>query len=102
MVSSRVSNKRRVCRKPKNMYYHFCYTPMAELRCNYKTLLSWLKPVVPKACSDEICKKSVLNSSAPDLSGLPRTRYRVPSSFIDKILDSLDMRDGALESADHL
>ena len=51
VVSSRVRKKHQVSRKPKNMYNHALYTPMAELRHNYEMLLSWLKLVVPKADS---------------------------------------------------
>ena len=47
VVSSRVSKKHRVSRKPKNLYNHARYTPIAELSCNYETLLSWFKPVIP-------------------------------------------------------
>ena len=58
VVPSWVSKKRRVSKKPKNRYNHACYTPIAELRCNYETLLSWLKLVVPKADSGETCENS--------------------------------------------
>ena len=88
MVSSRVSKKRQVSRKPKNMYYHVRYTPMAELRCNYETLLSWLKLVVPKADSGEISENSVQDSPTLDLSIQQIAKYRVPLGFIDEMLDS--------------
>ena len=32
-----------------------------------------------------------------DLSDLPSTKYRVPSGFIDEMLDGLVISDGALE-----
>ena len=83
-------------RKPKNtknMCNHALYTPMAELRRNYEMVLSWLQPVVVKASSGEIRKKSMQNSFAPDLSELPNTKYRVPCGFVNKILDGLVISD---------
>ena len=66
---------------------------MAELRHNYETVLSWLQPVDVKASSGEIHKESVQNSFAPDSSELPSTKYRVPSGFVDEMLDGLVISD---------
>ena len=93
VVSSRVSKKCQVSRKPKNMYYHVGYTPMVELRCNYETLLSWLKPVVPEADSGEICENSVQDSPSPDMSIQQSVKYRVPSGSIIGMLDNLVISD---------
>ena len=68
VVSGRVSKKCRVSRKPKNMYSNVCYTPMAELRRNYETLLLQLKPVVPKVDSGGNRKSSIKDSPPLDLS----------------------------------
>ena len=40
---------------------------------------------------------SLQSRSAPESSELPSTRYRVPSDFVDELLDSLVISDGALE-----
>ena len=85
VVSSGASKRLQMSRKPKNtknMYNHSHYTPMAEL-----------KPVVPKTGSHEIHENCVQNSSTPDLSDLPNTKYRVPMGFVDKMLESLIISD---------
>ena len=75
------------------MCNHALYTPMAELRRNYETVLSWLQPVVIKASRGNIRQKSMQSRSAPESSELPSTRYRVPSDFVDELLDSLVISD---------
>ena len=95
-VSSRASKKLRVSRKPKNtknVCNHALYTPMAKLRLNYETVLSWLQPVIVKVHSDVIHKEGVQDSFVPDLSELPNTKYQVPSGFVDKLLDGLVISD---------
>ena len=77
----------------QHMCNHALYTPMAELRRNYETVLSWLQPVVVKASKGDIRQKNRQNSSAPDPSELPSTRYRVPSGFVDELLDGLVFSD---------
>ena len=95
-ISSGASKSLWMSRKPKNtknMCNHALYTPMAELRHKYETVLSWLLPVVVKASSGGIRKKSMHGSFAPDLSELPNTKYRVSSGFFDEMLDGLVISD---------
>ena len=83
-------------RTPKNTKHvcnHVLYTPMAELRCNYETVLSWLQPAAIKASRGNICQKSKQSRSALETSELPSTRYRVPSDFSDELLDGLVISD---------
>ena len=72
---------------------HAIYTPMVELRCNNETVLSWLQPVIVKASKVDIRQKNRQINSAPDPSELPSTRYRVPSGFVDELLDGLVISD---------
>ena len=66
---------------------------MVELRRNYETVLSWLQPVIVKVSSDVIHKEGVQDNFVPDLSELPNTKYRVPSGFVDELLDGLVISD---------
>ena len=90
MALSRVSKNSRV---PKNKYNHARFTPMAELRCNYETLLSWLKLVVSKVDSGETHKNGVQDSPKPEL---PTQLYKMPSDFIDEMLNNLVISDRTL------
>ena len=45
VASSKANNRLWMSKKPKNTKHvcnHVLYTPMAELRCNYETVLLWL------------------------------------------------------------
>ena len=57
-VTPNKANKRlRVSKSPKNtkhMCNHVLYTPMAEVRRNYETMLSWLQPTVIKGSRGNI------------------------------------------------
>ena len=89
---SKANNRLWVSKKPKNTKHkcnHVLYTPMAEVRQNYETVLSWLQPAVIKASRGNICQTSRQSRSAPESSGLPSTQYRVPSEFVDELLDGL-------------
>ena len=100
VAPSKANNRLRMSKKPKNtehMCNHVLYTPMAELRRNYETVLSWLQPAAIKASRGNICQKSRQSRSAPESSELPSTRYRVPSDFVDELLDGLVISDGVLE-----
>ena len=92
--------KPKVSAKPKNTQHkcnHALYTPMAEVRQNYETLLSWLKPVAIKASRGDIGQTSGQGRSAPGPSGLPTARYTVSSEFIDELLDELTISDSTTE-----
>ena len=98
VAPSKANNRLRMSRTPKNTKHvcnHVLYTPMAELRRNYETVLSWLQPVAIKASKGNIHQESRQGRSAPESSGLPSTQYRVPSAFIDELLDGISA--GALE-----
>ena len=48
VAPSKANDRLRMSRTPKNTKHvcnHVLYTPMAELRCNYETMLLWLQPV---------------------------------------------------------
>ena len=82
VASSKANNRLRMSKKPKNtkhMCNHVLYTPMAEFRRNYETVLSWLKPAVIKMSRGNIRLKRRQSRSAPESSELPSTRYRVSS-----------------------
>ena len=70
---------------------------MAELRCNYETVLLWLQPAVIKASRGNIRQNSRQSRSAQESSELPSTWYRVLSDFVDELLDGLVISYGALE-----
>ena len=100
VASSKANNRLQMSKKPKNtkhMCNHVLYTPMAELRRNYETVLSWLQLAAIKASRGNICQKSMQSRSAPESSELPSTRYRLPSDFVDELLDSLVVSDRMLE-----
>ena len=100
VAPSKANNRLQMSKKPKNtkhMCNHVLYTPMAELRRNYETVLSWLQLAVIKASRGNIRQKSRQSSSAPESSELPSTRYRVPSGFVDELLDSLVISDRTTE-----
>ena len=93
VASSKANNRLRMSKKPKNtkhMCNHVHYTPMAELRHHYETVLSWLQPAVIKASRGNIRQKSRQSRSAPESSELPSTRYY---DFVDELLDSLVISD---------
>ena len=98
--SSKAHNKPGVSEKPNNTKHkcnHALYTPMAEVRRNYETLLSWLKPVAIKASRGDIGQTSGQGRSAPGPSGLPTAQYTVSSEFIDELLDELTISDSTTE-----
>ena len=84
-------------KKTKHVCNHVLYTPMAELRRNYETVLSWLQPAAIKVSKGNIRQKSRQSRSAPESSELPSTRYRVPSDFVDELLDGLVISDRTTE-----
>ena len=116
---SKANNRLQVSKKPRNTKHkcnHVLYTPMAEVRRNYETVLSWLRPAAIKTSTwyrvssefvDELLDSLTISDrttesqsslrSIPDLSGLPHTKYRVSPSFIDKMLDNLVISKEALE-----
>ena len=66
---------------------------MAEMRRNYETVLSWLRPSGINKSQGDILPKKKQSNQIPDLSDLPATRYRVTSGFVDELLDSLTTSD---------
>ena len=89
-IKPKVSSRPQTTR-PKNN--HALYTPMAEVRENYETLLSLLKPVAIKADRGDISQTSGQSRSAPKPSGLPTARYTVSPESIDELLDEILIRD---------
>ena len=97
---SKANNRLRMFRTPKNTKHvcnHVLYTPMAGLRRNYETVLSWLQLAAIKASKGNICLESGQSMYAPESSELPSTWYRVSFDFVDELLDGLVISDGALE-----
>ena len=100
VAPSKTNNRLQVSRTPKNTKHvcnHVLYTPMAELRRNYEMVLSWLQPAAIKESKGNIHQESRQSRSAPGSSELPSTRYRVPSDFVDELLDSLVISDRTIE-----
>ena len=63
---------------------------MAELRRNYETLLSWIRPSsVLENQRDLLPKKEKPCNLNLDLSDLPSARYTVPPKYVDELLNSL-------------
>ena len=79
--------------KPRNTCDQVLATPLAEVRQNYETVLSWLRPSGINTSQGNIRPKKKQSSPILDLSDLPATRYRVTSGFVDELLDSLTTSD---------
>ena len=98
---SKANNRLQVSKKPRNTKHncnHVLYTPMAEVRQNYETVLSWLQPSGIKMSRGNIRPKKRQSKSVPNFSDLPDTRYRVSSEFVDELLDSLTTSDRTTKS----
>ena len=94
-VPSNASNRILMSKTPqktKNMCNYVLYTPVAELKHNYETVLSWLQTVSIQAATGNIEQRSRQVAPAPGSSGLPRARYRVSSAFIDELLAGINAR----------
>ena len=81
----------------KHVCNNILYTPMGELRRNYEMVLSWLQPAAIKASKGNIHQESRQSRSAPESKELPSTRYKVPSDFVDELLDGLAISDRTTE-----
>ena len=83
-------------KKPRSTTHsgnHVLYTPMAEMRRNYETVLSWLCPSGINKNQGDLLPKKKHSNQILDLSDLPATQYRVPPEFVDEMLDSLTTSD---------
>ena len=78
--------------KTKHVCNYVLYTPMAELRRNYETVLSWLQPVTVQVGTGNIQQRSRQVRPAPGSSGLPSAPYRVSSAFVDELLAGINVR----------
>ena len=78
--------------KTKHVCNHVLYTPIAELRHNYETVLLWLQPVAIQAGTGNIQQRSRQVRPAPESSGLSCTPYRVSSAFVDELLAGINVR----------
>ena len=120
---SEANDRPQLSKKPKNskpVLDHVRHTPMAELRHNYETVLSWLQPAsitanrgnlhqegrqrssLPKSpelpsTRKRMSKHQSSSRSAPDLSALPSTKHRLPPGFVDEMLNSLVISEEVLE-----
>ena len=97
-VSQDTSNKVLMPESPqktKHACNHVLYTPMAEMRRNYETVLSWLRPVSSQAATGDLPQRSRQVGPAPGSSGLPRAPYR---DFADELLADIDVRGYQLSS----
>ena len=74
---------------------HVLYTPPAELRRNYETVLSLLQPVSSQAATGDLPQRSRQVGLSPGTSGLPRAPYR---EFADELLADIDVRGYQLSS----
>ena len=87
VFSSKAHIKPKVSTQPQTTHLkcnHALYTPMAEVRRNYGTLLSLLKPVAIKASRGDICQMSGQSRSAPGPSGLPPPNIQCLLSLLMK------------------
>ena len=81
--------------KTKHVSNHVLYTPMAEMRRNYETVLSWLQPVSSHSAPSDLPQRSRQVGPAPGSSGLPRAPFR---EFADELLADIDVREYQLSS----
>ena len=66
---------------------------MAELRRNYETVLSWLRPSGISKDQGDLLPKKKQSNPILDLSNLPATQYRIPPEFVYELLNSLTISD---------
>ena len=79
----------------KHTCNHVLYTSPGELRHNYETVLSMLRPVSSQAATGDLPQRSRQGGPAPGSSRLPGTPYR---DFVDELLADIDVRGYRLSS----
>ena len=73
----------------KHTCNHVLYTPPAELRRNYETVLSMLRPVSSQAATGDLPQRSRQGGPTPGSSRRPRAPYR---DFVDELLADINVR----------
>ena len=69
---------------------HVLYTPPAELRWNYETLLSMIRPAPSQTTTGDLPQRSRMGGPATGPSRLPGAPYK---DFVDELLADIDVRN---------